>query len=77
MALIDESTEDFRGMLEEMESATTSADQRATTSKDFLCTVCGRDLGNGYNLKMHMGLHIKRGEAPLKAMSVTPPQDPH
>ena len=75
VALIDESTEDFRGMLEEMESATTSADQRATTSKDFLCTVCGRDLGNGYNLKMHMGLHIKRGEAPLKAMSVTPPQD--
>jgi hypothetical protein len=52
VALIDESTEDFRGMLEEMESP-----KGEPRPGGIVCTVCAREFANSYNLAVHMIKH--------------------
>jgi hypothetical protein len=62
--LIDESTEDFKGMLEDIDKPEGGG---KPAPEAFICDVCGRDLGNAYNLRVHRNKH-----AP-EIKSLTPP----
>lgn len=79
MTLIDESTEGFQTMLEDMDRPTqTGGDgseaEGEARAKDYICEVCGRDMGNRYNLSMHLSKHKARGEASVgTSRTVTPP----
>lgn len=55
--LIDEGTDDFRKMLEDMDNPKTGP-----TPGGFPCPVCGKECANSYNLKVHMLKH--QGEDP-------------
>ena len=52
IALTDESTASFQQMLDDMDRP--PEEKAAKPAKDYTCPNCGRDMGNGYNLRMHV-----------------------
>jgi len=64
LKLIDESTEGFQEMLEDIDKP---EEPSPGMPEQFLCDVCGRDLGNAYNLRVHRDKHT------ADAKTVTPP----
>jgi hypothetical protein len=60
LKLIDEGTVGFEEMLRDMEKKNKPKEE--LEEKAFTCPTCGLDLGNGYNLRMHLSKHKRLGE---------------
>lgn len=58
--LIDENTDGFRTMLDELDKPVVKRKAEAA------CPICGRDMGNEYNLRMHLSKHNKEKSEAIK-----------